>query len=101
MTHTHTHIQEPTEEPIKNFSNGTNESRFATTFDDQSSGFGAFDDGFGNSFAQEARNDPFASSASQDPFGDKKGSAVNQHDVSADVASNVFVRTNSCEVQLI
>lgn len=80
-------IQEPAEDPFNekdnSFSNGTGGNKFATTFDDQSSGFGAFDDGFGNNnFSQKPKNDPFASSSNQDPFGDKKGSSANQHDVS-------------------
>lgn len=78
-------VQEPVEDDKRNsFSNGTNEPKFATTFDDQSSGFAtsAFDDGFGNNFSNKAKNDPFASSTNHDPFGDKRGSSAQQFDVS-------------------
>ncbi|XP_055310791.1 epidermal growth factor receptor substrate 15-like 1 isoform X2 [Sitodiplosis mosellana] len=71
---------EPTADPFNDkahsFSNGTdNEFRtnqFATTFDENSSGFSGFDDGFGSSFVQKS-NDPFTANSTQDPFGDKKG----------------------------
>lgn len=86
--------QEPAEDPFNDKSNGfsnDNDSefkttKFATTFDDsQNSGFGAFDDGFGNSFPAKT-NDPFAAnSTSHDPFGDKQSGSTLSQDVSQNV----------------
>lgn len=83
-------LQEPVDDPFNdkanNFSNGSvnngfKTDKFATTFDDQTSGFGAFDDGFGSNFPKKANNDPFAATSNQDPFGDKKTSNANTQDV--------------------
>lgn len=70
-------------------------NKFATTFDENSSGFGGFDDGFISSFSSKP-NDPFESSA-QDPFGDKKNVKTVLHDVSISYLKYVYVlRVSSC-----
>lgn len=61
--------------------------KFATTFDDNSTGFGGFDDGFGGGFSK-ANNDPFAkSTGAHDPFGDKKNTDSSSQDVSWQTAN--------------
>lgn len=86
--------QEQTADPFNDkehgFSNGTDNefktNQFATTFDEYSTGFGGFDDGFGSSFTPKT-NDPFtANSTTQDPFGDKR--SINT--VSQDVSDKYF-----------
>ncbi|XP_031620846.1 epidermal growth factor receptor substrate 15-like 1 isoform X2 [Contarinia nasturtii] len=82
---------EPTSDPFNDkansFSNGTDNefktNKFATTFDENNSSFGGFDDGFGSSFSPKT-NDPFENSATQDPFGDKKNVNTISHDPNKD-----------------